>query len=102
MRAFRPWGHLDWLLDRLGDARWSLLACCGIEARSVALAKYLGRLRLEHVDIVVVRDPDPYDESAVETYLGSQRGLLTECGFSNDEIHNADLLAGLDDFREPR
>ena len=101
MNAWRPWGHIDWLLGRLGDASWSLFACCGTEDRSVALATHLGASRLDNVQIVAIRDSEPLDSAALESRLGARRGTLERCGYSPADIQDAELLADLDEKMGP-
>ena len=101
MRILRPWGHIDWLLGRLGDRPWSLLACCGSEVRSIALAQHLGRRRLRDVDIVAIHDAEPLDSHAHTERLAARRQSLQDCGYGQDEIRDAELLAGLDDKLNP-
>lgn len=96
MSVFRPWGHIDWLLDRLGPHPWSLLACCGTEPRSIALADYLGRDRLRHVEIVAIHDPEPLDPALNRKQLLSHWNSLTARGYQMGEIQEAQLLADLD------
>ena len=101
MRVFRPWGHIDWLLARLNSTPWSLLACCGTEARSIALANHLSRHRFRNVEIVCIHDPDPLDPAANNERLLLHRQFLQEHGYQAAEIQNVDLLAGLDITRGP-
>ncbi len=101
MSVLRPWGHIDWLLERLNAHPWSLLACCGTEARSVALANYLGRDRLRDVKIIAIHDSDPLDPAAQKKRLQLRRDSLEACGYRPDEICDAELLAGLDDKVDP-
>ena len=97
MRQFRPWGHIDWLRDRLSARGWSLLACCGSEDRSVALANYLGRDWFREVKIVTIHDPQPLNRTAHERRVADRRECLETNGYESREIHDMDLLAGLDD-----
>ena len=99
MSVLRPWGHVRWLLDRLGEQPWSLLACSGSERRSVALPVYLTRGRLFTASIVAIRDPDPLDASALEARLETRTEELARAGFPEGEIHQAKLLTGLDEIR---
>ena len=101
MRELRPWGHIDWLLDRLSGSPWSLLACCGSETRSIALAQHLGRGRLDDVEIVAIHDAEPFDPEAHAERLRVHRHLLEECGYPPVKICNAELLAGLDEKMHP-
>ena len=101
MRILRPWGHIDWLLERLKDSPWSLLACCGSETRSIALAQHLGRRRLGNVEIVAIHDAQPFDPEAHAERLRVHRHMLEKCGYPPVEIRDAELLAGLDDKLEP-
>ena len=101
MSVFRPWGHIDWLLGRLNNRPWSLLACCGSEVRSIALARYFGRDRLRDVEIVAIRDPQPLNAALLNDRLRSHRSSLEECGYRSDEIRDVDLLAGLEITLDP-
>ena len=101
MSVFRPWGHVDWLRDRLSARPWSFLACCGSEPRSIALANYLDRNRLRDVEIVAIHDLDPLDPAAHKERLLLNRDSLEGRGYQPDEIRDVELLAGLDDIRGP-
>ena len=96
MSVFRPWGHIDWLLNHLSPTPWALLACCGTEARSIALANHLGRHRLRSVEIVCIHDPDPLDQAANNERLLRHRQILQDQGYQAAEIQDVNLLAGLD------
>jgi hypothetical protein len=39
--ASRPWGPVDWVLERLPKRSWSLLGCHGTEERSLAIWEFL-------------------------------------------------------------
>ncbi|MXW52054.1 hypothetical protein F4X86_01665 [Candidatus Saccharibacteria bacterium] len=97
----RPWGHVDWLLGKLGDVPWSLLACCGSETRSIALAQHLGRHRLRSAEIVAIHDAEPLNPHAHKKRLLARRDSLLKCGYRENEIRDVELLAGLDDKVEP-
>ena len=101
MSVFRPWGHIDWLLDRLRSRPWSLLACCGTERRSIALADHLGRDRLRDVEIVAIHDPEPLDLAANKSRLLSRQNSLEARGYQPSEIHDVELLAELNTIRGP-
>ena len=101
MSVLRPWGHVDWLLDRLSSRPWSLLTCCGSESRSTALANYLGRERLRDVEIIAIHDLDPLDPAAHKERLELRRNSLEAHGYQPDEVRDVDLQAGLDDIRGP-
>ena len=101
MRVLRPWGHIDWLLDRLPSRPWALLASCGNEERSVALATYLTRNRVADADIVAIQDPDPLDLAAHEERIVLRRKALEQHDYQSAEIHDVELLASLDDIVLP-
>ena len=98
MSTFRPWGPIDWLLNRLNSDSWSLIACCSGELRSIALANHLGRERFRDVEIVTIHDPDPdpLDKVANDQKLITHKNLLHEHGYQVNEIRDMELLAGLD------
>ena len=101
MSTFRPWGHIDWLLDRLSSRPWSLLACCGTEPRSIALANYLGRDHLRNADIVTIHDPEPLKPEENKRLLLRHRDSLKARGYQLNEIYDVELLADLDTTRGP-
>ena len=101
MSVFRPWGHIDWLIERLTPRLWSLLACCGSEVRSIALAKHFGREGLRNVEIVAIHDPDPADPVANRGRLLVHRQSLEVDGYRAAEIRDVKLLAGLDETIGP-
>lgn len=96
MRVFRPWGHIDWLLDRLPPRQWSVAACCGTEDRSVALPEYFGRAAFQHVDIVSIRDPDPLEPSLHQERIEQRCSSLREHGYRDREIQHLGLLDAVD------
>ena len=95
---YRPWGHIDWLMGRLGAEGWSLLACAGTEQRSTGFACHVGRARLDHARIVVIRDPEPLDAGALNALLAQRRAELRAAAFAEAEIRDARLLDGLDEI----
>jgi hypothetical protein len=97
--VYRPWGHIDWLTGRLGTERWSLLACAGTEERSTAFACYLGRARVDHARIVMIRDPEPLDAGAVNALLAQRKTELRDAAFGEDEVRDVGLLEDLDEIR---
>ena len=101
MTGFRPWGHIDWLIGRLTDRQWSLLACCGTEERSIALPTYLGRGQFAAVEVVAVRDPQPLNRQHTHSRLVCRRKSLLDSGFHAEEIIDAELLGGLERTLEP-
>ena len=88
-------GHVDWLRDRLNARPWSLLACCGSEPRSIALANYLDRNRLRDVEIVAIHDLEPLDPAAHKERLLLNHDSLEGHGYQPDEIRDVELLADL-------
>ena len=96
MTPYRPWGHIEWLIRRLGTEGWSLLACAGTEERSTALACHVGRGGLSHARIVAIRDPEPLDEAAQDALLASRKADLRAAAFVAAEIVDVRLLEALD------
>ena len=93
---YRPWGHFDWLIGRLGAEHWSLLGCAGTEERSTGLACHIGRARLDHARMVVIRDPEPLDAGARDALLARRKAVLRAAAFTEAEVQEAPLLEGLD------
>lgn len=53
----RPWGHLKWILDRLGGPNASLLGCFGTEKRSLATWDWLrSSIKLRTVQLLRISD----------------------------------------------
>ena len=101
MTVLRPWGQIDWLLERLAGRSWSLIGCCGTEKRSIALPMYLGRGMFGLAEIVTIRDPDPLDARETEACLRQQHDKLIVEGYSKREIYGADLLTTMEEKRRP-
>jgi hypothetical protein len=101
LSTFRPWGHIDWLLGRLGNREWSLVCCCGTEERSTTLASHLGRERLRDATIVEIHDPEPLDRIVMEQKLQERAQRFAASGFNRAEFRRADLLADIEEIRAP-
>lgn len=43
---YRPWGLLDWIVDRGPDLKWDIFGCLGTEERSLAVPQYLREKRI--------------------------------------------------------
>lgn len=99
MKVYRPWGHIDWLITRLGEEGWSLLACNGTEERSAGFACHFGRRRFGYARIVSIRDPEPLSQAAFDARLAERRSNFLDAGFSESEIKDAPLLESLEQIR---
>lgn len=99
MTILRPWGHLDWLLGKVGGADWSLLGCLGTEERSTAVPHHLGRQSFERARLVTIREPQPLDSEAIAARLQNRRNALHERDYGDGDFRDADLLADLDEVR---
>jgi len=84
------------LITRLGDIQWSLLACCGTESRSVALASHLQRGNFRRALVLEINDPDPLDKEALRSRLEERKRSFIDSGFAENEVRRVNLLAGLD------
>lgn len=96
METFRPWGDLSWLISRLPNRTWSIIGCCGTEARSVSVAEQFKRESFDLASFVEIVDPEPLDHHQVEGRLTIRRGQLESVGFNTSEIVRHNLLADLD------
>ena len=86
---------MDWILGRLGEQPWSLIACCGTESRSVAVARHLGRERLKDAVVLQIQDPEPLDQSLMLDRLARRANEYGQYGFASNEIHAVKLLSDL-------
>jgi hypothetical protein len=83
-------------MTRLGNIRWSLLACCGTESRSVALASHVRRGNFQRALVLTINDPDPLDKNALRLILEERRKSFINSGFAEMEVRQVNLLSGLD------
>lgn len=78
-----PWGHIDWLVPRIGERQWRLITCVSFEERCVALAQWIGTTSPEKHCVVRVDDPESIytgeighrtraNEDRVRTSLGNR------------------------------
>lgn len=66
MSLIRPWGHVDWLLPRVGEGRrWRSLVCASFEPRSSALVEHFARSGVKQ-DVFLVRVDDPPNQFSLD------------------------------------
>lgn len=93
----RPWGGLDWILDRIKIDDWSLLSCIATESRSLGATTVLrARSRLASDTVIEILDdsdeaPSRYfDES--RRLLAARRGEYKALGGDESAIETHQLL----------
>lgn len=101
MRAFRPWGLLDWMLPRLSPNAWRFVGCMSTESRCLAA---WDRLRV-HKPIVsegwlrVDDPPSRFDElrsSLLEKRLAEYKAAGGSCKTSSLPLHsNHDVIVAV-------
>lgn len=86
-QAFRPWGRLNWILDRGPTTRWSIIGCFGTEKRSLAAPMYLrGRKQTSSIYMVRVEDaPSRYDPQ-IDDRLAQRRSEWEAGGGTMSEV----------------
>lgn len=91
---YRPWGLLDWVLDRSPSLTWDLFGCLGTEERSLAVARRLReRVGLATETIIRIENPSPsrYESETREAYEKRTREYK-EIGGDPDKVIVQDLL----------
>jgi len=62
--ADRPWGRLDWVLDRLDPSPWHLISCRGTEDRCFAVLRGLAERNLvSDASLIDIAEPDGHPRS---------------------------------------
>lgn len=96
--AFRPWGHVDWLMARLPGRIWHFLGCISTEERCLAAWEALKPICGDRVNFVVIEDPDPADKAAVDKIINERKAGLDAAGIAPGKIETLDLMAGIPDI----
>ena len=92
--TFRPWGVLNWVLDRMPDCRWSLLGSISTGNRSLSVWKTIRSLRsLEFESMLEIHDqPSPYWGSIPEERLKERRKEFLDEGGHDHSIHECHIF----------
>ena len=106
--GYRPWGQLEWVLERCSIRDWDLLGCLSPEDRCLAARKVLGvSVSLGSTSMVLVEDEESAYKEDIEGKLSLRSQQFVALGGSEDQIHRHRLFAGtheivslLDRFRE--
>lgn len=95
---YRPWGPLDWVMDRLPGLRWGLFGSLSTEDRCAATLAALGNERVTSPHLLKILDPDmPVTEPFAERHEEMRQRLLA-AGCPAESIVDAPLLATIDEM----
>ena len=91
--AFRPWGLLPWVLGRLDDHHWSVIANLSTEDRCLAAWRTLKeRDRVGDVRFIEIRDSAQQYRNETEEKLRLRRQEHIDAGGNADDIEAHRLL----------
>ncbi len=90
---FRPWGPLEWILDRSSPKTWAILGVIGTEMRSIACWNELrGKGLLQATQMLLIHDEHPSDKPKSRYYdefervLGERRAEYLAAGGNENDI----------------
>jgi hypothetical protein len=95
MKRFRPWGILNWLLDRYpGSAQWSFLGCLGTERRSISAWETLFQLRrLDTYRLLRITDLPSRHAQLFSLRLGERSAEIQSAGGDLTMVRDCELTA---------
>lgn len=95
MKKFRPWGQLDWLLDRVSKGRkWHLLGCLATEERSLSVWNQMNR-RAELADFILLKIIDPpsrFDSLKIQRFT-ERTAEFGKSGGDTTKLISLDLIS---------
>lgn len=87
MPAIYPWGHVDWLLPKLGERQWTGLFCTSFEQRCTAAPSHLASRVQGRVHCLKIQDPESeYTELITRATLSNLTDLRSSYGKRLDLI----------------
>lgn len=91
--AKRPWGRLDWVVDRLGVPSWSLYGCVATEDRwATVLERLKARGLLASARMLEIRAPVGHPQQALIDDLREKQGERSAALLEPHAIERHDLL----------
>src|SRR5579871_976659 len=93
MRPYRPWGLLNWVLDKGPGTKWNFFGCIGTEERSLAAWQYLTRANLlvRTRFLRIAHRPSRFDPVILDRMAKREREFLGNAG-KMDDIREHALL----------
>jgi len=100
--AYRPWGILDWVLERSPPIDWNLISCFGTESRSLAVLRQLidGHILVEALLYRVNDKPSRYSKLTKQR-IEERHIELTRLGVSPDIVQQHDIAETHDEILRP-
>ncbi len=84
---WRPWGLLEWLLDKISIERWCLLGSLSTEERSLAVIGQLHlRNRLDQAVLMRIIDPPSYFDDITEARLEERFMEMNSLGIDSSYL----------------
>ena len=97
---YRPWGPLQWLIDKLSGRQWDLLGSLSTEDRCVAVLGALSPDRLRTSRFLKIIDPSPLPTERFELRYQEIAQCLIELGARPEAFRQVDLVQDIDSIRE--
>jgi len=95
----KPWGPIDWVINKLPGRRWSLLGCFGPEERSLGVWRYLCLNNLSNRTVLVEIAAKASRFEAEHVIEMQKRQLeLRGIGCPSDPLRQTDLFASTADI----
>jgi len=97
---YRPWGTLDWVIDRLSSGRkWSFLSCLSYEERSLAALEILVNGKcLNSVDFLNIKDPHSRFTKRIDELTAIHQKKFLKLSNSLGKLTQADLFSTDEDI----
>jgi len=97
--TYRPWGPTDWVMSKLGERQFSVLACLATEKRSGLSIDYLSSFS-RNFRIIKIKDPFPISEEHEESAFAESKSQITNLPNIESMISEDYLKASLDRMHE--
>lgn len=99
---FRPWGRLDWLLDRIPLQQWSIFGSIATGDRSLTTWQVLhSRSICDYVRMLQIADvPTPFWGDGPSSRVDERRREYLRKGGTEESITNCDIRDNLEDISQ--
>lgn len=78
---YRPWGLLNWILDKCPPCNWSLIGCMSSEDRSLAVWKQLQSVnRLQQTRLAIIEDHESRFTPAINAKIEERKAEFSTIG----------------------
>lgn len=98
-KAFRPWGHLSWILDRTRNSRWCLLGCLSTEERCLGAWHIIKSRKQDGESLFFqIEDPPSKFTAKIRDKLASRKEDYKKLGGNIKYIEDHQLFEKYDIF----